>query len=148
MATVEEARSEQIARNSILVVFDGFSHGFDMVLRRMSMWLLCFGALFGGALSAEKPVKDLTFSVVDGHELKLDLHFPEKAKSPPLVVYIHEGGWKDGSRKRFHAPWLTDYGFAVASISYRLTDRARFPAQIHDCKGALRWLRKNATIYG
>lgn len=87
-------------------------------------------------------------AVVGGHELKLDLFLPRKVERPPLVVFIHGGGWRNNSYKKCLTPWLTDHGFAVASISYRLTDKAVFPAQIHDCKGAIRWLRAHAEKYG
>jgi acetyl esterase/lipase len=73
---------------------------------------------------------------------------PDDVCNPPLVVYIHGGGWQSGSHKDCKVSWLTEYGFAVASISYRLTDEATFPAQIHDCKAAIRWLRGNAARCG
>jgi acetyl esterase/lipase len=73
---------------------------------------------------------------------------PKDAKKPPLVVFIHGGGWKAGSYKNCSTSWLTESGFAVASISYRLSQVAVFPAQIHDCKGAVRWLRAHAGEYG
>lgn len=82
-------------------------------------------------------------------ELQLDLFLPGGVKQPPLVVFIHGGGWRAGSRKRVdHALWLVDQGYALASIQYRLSQQAIFPAQIHDCKGAIRWLRAHADKYG
>ncbi|MEM0897520.1 MAG: alpha/beta hydrolase [Verrucomicrobiota bacterium] len=98
--------------------------------------------------SAAEEHLDLIFAEVDGHELKLDLTIPEDVENPPLVVFIHGGGWKNGSYKRNRMSMLPDSGFAVASIGYRLTDVASFPAQIHDCKGAVRWLRANAERFG
>tara|TARA_R110002072_G_scaffold179059_1_gene335039 strand:+ start:88162 stop:89034 length:873 start_codon:yes stop_codon:yes gene_type:complete len=92
--------------------------------------------------------KDIEFANVDGHSLKLDLYLPAEVKSAPLVVWIHGGGWRGGSKNNCPISWLTDDGYAVASISYRLTDKAIFPAQIHDCKGAIRWLRANAEKFG
>ena len=97
--------------------------------------------------SAATVIEDIQFAEIDGHKLLLDLHMPDESR-PPLVVYIHGGGWKGGSRKSCHVKGLADHGFAVASISYRLTDQAIFPAQIHDCKGAIRWLRANADRLG
>ncbi len=87
---------------------------------------------------------------VDGESFGLDLilHQPDEGEGHPLVVYIHGGGWKGGSPKSCPLTYLTDHGYAVASISYRLTDKAIFPAQIHDCKAAVRWLRANADKYG
>ncbi|MCA9082068.1 MAG: sulfatase-like hydrolase/transferase, partial [Planctomycetaceae bacterium] len=63
-------------------------------------------------------------------------------------VWIHGGGWRGGSKDRCFIDWLTEQGYAVSSISYRLTDKATFPAQLHDCKGAIRWLRAHAQEYG
>jgi len=94
-----------------------------------------------------KTIKDLEFANVDGHSLKLDLYLPQNVKKPPLVLWIHGGGWRAGSKDKCSIKWMTDKGYAVASISYRLTDKAIFPAQIHDCKAALRWLRANESKY-
>ena len=90
--------------------------------------------------------KDVEFANVDGHRLELDLYLPPKERSP-LVVWVHGGGWRGGSKEKCPVRWLAENGYAVASISYRLTDRAIFPAQIHDCKAAVRWLRANAERY-
>lgn len=104
-------------------------------------------------LQAEQhvPVKTalgLTYAEVKGQKLQLDLYLPEKVQSPPLLVWIHGGGWRGGSRKAPKLGEMVQHGFAVASISYRLTDKALFPAQIHDCKAAIRWLRAHAQEYG
>lgn len=92
--------------------------------------------------------RDIVYAEVDGELLKLDLFVPPGAKSPPLVVWIHGGGWRAGSRKNPRLQGVTEHGYALASISYRFTDKALFPAQIHDCKGAVRWLRAHADKYG
>lgn len=88
--------------------------------------------------------------VENGHERHvLDLHIPAGAtRTTPLVVFVHGGGWRQGNKDRPPvAPLLSD-GFVCASINYRLTEHAAFPAQIHDCKAAIRWLRSNAETYG
>lgn len=95
-----------------------------------------------------KKIPDLEFARVDGQSLLLDLYLPEGIKNPPLVVWIHGGGWRAGSRKRLHLQGLANHGYAMASISYRFTEKAIFPAQIHDCKAAIRWLRANAKRLG
>lgn len=102
------------------------------------------------SVKAESPPvrKDIEFANVEGHSLKLDLYRPAETKDAPLVVWIHGGGWKAGSKSNCPVSWLTEDGYAVASISYRLTDKAIFPAQIHDCKAAIRWLRANAEKHG
>ncbi|MGB0580956.1 MAG: alpha/beta hydrolase fold domain-containing protein [Limisphaerales bacterium] len=101
------------------------------------------------ASAAEPRVeKDIEFANVNGHSLQLDVYLPAKGKPSHVVVWIHGGGWHKGSKERCEIPWLTDHGYAVASISYRLTDKAIFPAQIRDCKAAIRWLRANAGRFG
>lgn len=75
----------------------------------------------------------------------LDLCIPENALSPtPLIVYIHGGGWLNGDKRPSIAPLVVPQGYACASLNYRLTSEAIFPAQIHDCKAAIRWLRAYA----
>jgi acetyl esterase/lipase len=92
--------------------------------------------------------RDVVFAEVDGHRLKLDLYVPKTDLPPRLVVWIHGGGWRSGSKNNPRIKSLTEDGYAIASISYRFTDKAIFPAQIHDCKAAVRWLRANAERYG
>ncbi len=92
--------------------------------------------------------RDLIYAEVDDQPLKLDLYVPTTAEPPPLVVWIHGGGWRAGSRKSPRLIEVTKHGYAVASISYRFTDKAIFPAQIHDCKAAIRWLRAHARQFG
>ncbi|MFK8112140.1 MAG: alpha/beta hydrolase fold domain-containing protein [Rubripirellula sp.] len=98
-----------------------------------------------------KVVRDIEYAHRDGGALKLDLYLPKDPSPPvPCVVFVHGGGWKNGDKKsgQKNAAWLTDQGFAVASINYRLTDVARWPAQINDCYDAVRWVRQNAKQYG
>ncbi len=82
----------------------------------------------------------------------LDLFVPRKAseKPRPLVVYIHGGGWEGGSKNDAGvlAGLVTDGNFVAASVGYRLTNEAHWPAQIHDCKAAIRWLRAHAGEHG
>ena len=106
-------------------------------------------SMFSSASNAsERIIKNVEYAMIDKHRLALDLYLPDGVTSPPLVLWIHGGGWKSGSRKDCKIRWMTDHGFAIASISYRLTDQAIFPAQIHDCKAAVRWLRANRKTYG
>jgi len=95
-----------------------------------------------------KLVQDLPY-VEHGHERnRLDLYLPEKVEGRlPLVVWIHGGGWEAGSKENCPALSLVTKGYAVASINYRLSQHAVFPAQIEDCKAAIRWLRANAAKY-
>ncbi len=89
--------------------------------------------------------------VTNGHDQqKLDLFVPEKAAGPtPLIVWIHGGAWVSGD-KADNPPLRRGYvqrGYAVASLNYRLSGVAIFPAQIEDCKTAIRWLRAHAKEY-
>ena len=85
-----------------------------------------------GSAAAGKVVKDIEFANVNGQSLKLDLHLPETPRGSRLVVWIHGGGWRAGSKNRCQVSWLSNYGYTVASISYRLSNVAKFPAQLHD----------------
>ena len=84
------------------------------------------------------------------HDLLLDLVVPNGAGPRPLVVWVHGGGWSGGSRLPIpgQATRLLPLGYAVASIDYRLSGQAIWPAQIQDCKAAIRFLRANAATYG
>ena len=110
--------------------------------------LLCCFVVTPNANAAGKVIKDVEFAVVQGQSLKLDLYLPDKPKDSGLVVWIHGGGWHKGSKEKCFITWLPQHGYTVASISYRLSSVAKFPAQLHDCKGAVRWLRTNAEKYG
>lgn len=94
-------------------------------------------------------LRDLEY-VPGGHERqKLDLYLPkEKGAARPLVIWIHGGAWLNGSKDHCPAAPLFKEGYAVASINYRLSQHAIFPAQIEDCKAAVRWLRAHAGEYG
>lgn len=93
--------------------------------------------------------KDLEYGRSGDRPLLLDLYRPRDAKERlPVVMWVHGGGWNKGSKDRCPATWLTDHGYAVASINYRLTDEAQWPAQIDDCRTAVRWFRAHADEYG
>jgi acetyl esterase/lipase len=88
--------------------------------------------------------------VKDGHERqRLDLYLPAKADAPmPVIVWVHGGAWMAGSKDGgVQALPFVGKGYAVASMNYRLSQHAVFPAQIEDCKAAIRWLRANAKTY-
>lgn len=92
---------------------------------------------------------DLEYACVGDRSLCLDLYLPDVEPRPlPVIVYIHGGAWREGSKAHPRALRFLSEGYAVASIGYRLSREAIFPAQIHDCKAAVRWLRANAEAYG
>ena len=94
-------------------------------------------------------LRDLEY-VPGGHERnRLDLYLPEKAARPlPVIVWVHGGGWTNGDKARLPIAAFATNGFAIAAINYRFSQHAIFPAQIHDCKAAVRWLRANAKQHG
>jgi acetyl esterase/lipase len=92
--------------------------------------------------------RDVEYARVGNRPLRLDLYLREAFTEPaPVVVWIHGGGWSMGDKFPTPAARLVAAGYAVASVEYRLTGEAKFPAQIHDCKAAIRWLRANARKY-
>jgi acetyl esterase/lipase len=128
------------------------------MMRNLQALLIALAALLAGAApaAAQRPklpegvkvLRDQAY-LPGGHERhQLDLYLPEKADRPlPVVVWIHGGAWRAGDKKFCPALYLTGKGFAVVSINYRLSQHAVFPAQIHDCKAAIRWLRAQAKKY-
>src|SRR4051812_14223523 len=92
--------------------------------------------------------RDLEYARVGDTSLKLDLYVPAAAKSPPVVVWVHGGAWRSGSKNNPSVLPLTERGYAVASVDYRLSPVAPFPAQIHDIKAAIRYLRATAKQHG
>ena len=136
-----------------------------MTRRNLALALAVYALCLAPAAFAQKPdapkqlmiptgmtiERDLAY-VPNGHEReKLDLYLPagaDKAATPlPLIVWIHGGGWEAGSKDRPPALPLVADGYALASINYRLSQHAVFPAQIEDCKAAIRWLRANSKKY-
>ena len=85
--------------------------------------------------------------MVDGKNLLLDLYMPDGVESPPLVVWIHGGVWRGQDKGRLPALFARN-GFATASLEFRLSPEARFPATVHDIKAGIRFLRANAEKYG
>ncbi len=104
--------------------------------------------------AAKKPaeLRDIPY-VSNGHpRQKLDLYLPENSSKMsnhrPLVVWVHGGAWRGGSKEGCKAQPLTHLGYVVASINYRYSNQAVYPAQIEDCKAAIRWLRAHSAEYG
>jgi len=92
-----------------------------------------------------KVEKDLSYG--DHARNKLDLFVPKSDEPLPLVIWIHGGGWEAGSKNNNPALTLLSKDYAVAGINYRYSSQAVFPAQLHDCQAAIRFLRDNAKKY-
>lgn len=113
------------------------------------------------ARSAEVVVEDnITYGKAGGTELKLDLARPQGDGPFPAIVFIHGGGWSGGNRQGYRGQIqeAAKRGYVAATISYRLmkydeakkettTATVNFPAQIHDAKAAIRWVRANGKKY-
>jgi beta-xylosidase/acetyl esterase/lipase len=99
-----------------------------------------------------KAVANITYVQYGERALQLDLYLPArpKGKAVPGIVFVHGGGWRSGNRKNF-APMairMAERGYAAATISYRLSGEAQYPAALQDVKAAVRWMRDNAARYG
>lgn len=94
-------------------------------------------------------VRGLTYARRGKRALQLDLYLPAARSAAPAVVLVHGGGWRSGTRENM-APMairLAQHGFAAATVSYRLSPEARYPAAIGDVRSAIGWLRANAPTY-
>jgi acetyl esterase/lipase len=94
--------------------------------------------------------RDIVYTTVGKREMLLDLYLPLNAAKPlPVIAWIHGGGWKGGSKgSGGKARPILERGYAVVDVGYRLSGEAIFPAQVQDCKAAIRWIRANAAKYG
>ncbi|MEO6526255.1 MAG: alpha/beta hydrolase [Gemmatimonadaceae bacterium] len=99
------------------------------------------------AAQSARTLEDIVYATVDGRELKLDLYLPANVQSPPLLVWVHGGAWTTGTKANPPRAFV-EHGFALASVDFRQSADARFPAQVHDIKGAIRFLRARQAQYG
>ena len=121
---------------------------------RMLLPIILLILVMGSAARGESHV----IGAVGERPLALELVVPAGDGPHPLLIWIHGGGWRGGDH--LNMPGFTesalDAGFAVASLDYRLTSEAglwgdapvTWPAQLHDCKAGIRWLRANAGVQG
>lgn len=127
------------------------------LLRGLALLVLCGIAgrpSFGDEFTIEN---NIVYGKGGSEELKLDMARPDGAGPFPAFVLIHGGGWSGGNRSNFHglAIEAAKRGYVAVTISYRLTQpdqttklgKVPFPAQLNDCKCAVRWLRANADKY-
>lgn len=90
--------------------------------------------------------KDVVYAEADGLTRALDLYVPHA--DAPLVVYVHGGAWRAGTKADGVPMFLVEAGYAVASLEFTQTPEAPFPANVHDIKAGIRYLRANAAQYG
>ena len=96
---------------------------------------------------AARSHKDVVYAAVDGKDLALDLYVPAGAAKPALLVWVHGGAWRSGTKAKPPMAFVEN-GIAMASLDFRQSTDARFPAAVHDIKAAIRFLRAKASEYG
>ena len=99
------------------------------------------------AAQATIDTKNIVYAEAGNRKLLLDIYMPPSEKSPFLIVWVHGGAWHSGTKESPPLELLS-VGYAIASIDFRVSTEAHFPAQVHDIKAAIRFLRGNANKYG
>ncbi|MBF4323343.1 alpha/beta hydrolase, partial [Vibrio anguillarum] len=118
--------------------------------------LLCF--FTSPSLSADvnaRVSKDIVYKTIDGQDLKLNVYFPKasSAERPPLLIWIHGGAWKRGSKEAIETDnrrlldSVLDQGYALAAVDYRLSGQASFPQPVIDINDAINFLHQRSDEY-
>ncbi len=94
-----------------------------------------------------KEYKNIPYKTVENRHLYLDIFLPDE-ENPPLIMWIHGGGWKELNRIWNLAMPMLEKGYAIAAVDYRYCDEGTFPTQMLDLKDALLFLRRQAEKYG
>lgn len=96
-----------------------------------------------------RAIRNIAYTTNATSRQNFDLYLPVTEKKPfPLIVWIHGGAWMMGSKEWDNVKYLVKHGYAIATIDYRTTMEAPFPAQIQDCNTALNFILAHATEYG
>jgi acetyl esterase/lipase len=126
----------------------------DRLRVKISALAVCIGMVSMVAVKAAPPNltidQDLAYSKLGSRELKLDIARPAEGDGPfPAVLVIHGGAWRQGNKAdvRPILPQFVEHGYVAVSPEYRFCPQDAFPAQIHDVKAAVRWLKVNAKKY-
>ncbi len=117
---------------------------------RRALALVAGCALLGPHAVQAQPAreyKDVVYATVDGRDIGLDLYIPAGVRTPPLLVWVHGGAWRSGTKAQVPRVFV-EHGIATASLDFRQSTDARFPAAVHDIKAAIRFLRAKAPEYG
>jgi acetyl esterase/lipase len=119
----------------------------------LTHFIVCLGL----CLQQQAPDADLSFEVVEkieyseagGQKLLLDAYIPKSDQMKPAVLVVHGGAWRSGNRKQLkgYCEALAGKGFVCFAIDYRLAPQHKFPAQIDDCRSAVKWIRQHAETY-
>jgi len=117
-----------------------------------SILLVAFIAIAGNAHGQDLKYdiqEKIVYNQVDERELLLDAFVPQQDGSYPAVLVVHGGAWRSGSRYqlRGYCTSLVKMGFVCFAIDYRLAPKHKFPAQIEDCRAAVKWIRQNGKKF-
>ena len=137
---VQTRRSSSSEISFYIYLMSKFSH--------IAICLLCIvGFLSQTKAQIDSTNKNIIYAQVNNRNLLLDIYMPPAKANPNLVVWVHGGAWHSGTKANPPLALLSS-GYAIASVDFRLSTEAPFPAQIHDIKAAIRFLRGNAKKYG
>lgn len=101
------------------------------------------------AYGEARAIRNIAYATNATSRQNFDLYLPAKGEKPfPFVLWIHGGAWMMGFKDWDNVKYLVRHGYAIASIDYRLSTEAPFPAQIQDCNAALRFILSHAAEYG
>lgn len=98
----------------------------------------------------ENVIRDIEYARPDGEPVCLDIYpAADQSQPAPVIVLLHGGGWAEGDKSAWgdDVLWLTEHGFTLIAVQYRLSGRSPWPGHIHDCKAAVRFIRANADKY-
>lgn len=111
--------------------------------------ILVFSPLIFAQEPATAYVKtaNIVYGRVGERDLLVDTYIPASSNNAPLLVWVHGGAWHSMDKERVPIMSFLDHGYAIASVDFRLSGEAPFPAQIYDIKAAVRYLRANAKGY-
>jgi acetyl esterase/lipase len=112
-------------------------------------WLVLSCATTSRLPESVEVLHDVEYSRVGGRPLRMEIARPKHppAEPMPVLLWLHGGGWKEGSHRENYLSSLATNGYFTASIEYRLSGEAKWPAQIEDVKLAVRWLRAHARSF-
>ena len=139
-------------RDGFLLLYPFFFYTLEetKILKAGILFLLLVQVLFYPSLQSQNStsaIKDIVYGETGSRKLLLDLYMPSGKKDPFLIIWIHGGAWRSGSKESPPLGMLP-YGYALASLDYRMSEEAIFPSAIFDIKAAIRFLRANAKKYG
>ncbi|NOZ21125.1 MAG: alpha/beta hydrolase [Planctomycetes bacterium] len=103
-----------------------------------------------GLINADYAVRRVTYATVDGEKLQFDVFWPKGKRPLPMVINFHGGGWSKTDQEMFPEPmckWLSNRGYVVFNVSYRLAPKYKFPAQVNDALGAVLYIKEHASEY-